>query len=977
MCSDLHPAPAEQHIVPQTQLAPSQSAHLVDPLFSESQHLEIARLLEDDPHHPKPAHSCAYCGLDTASSVVKCGTCDRWFCNGSNLRVGAHIVTHLVLLKHNVVSLHADLPLGADTLECYNCGSKNVFMLGFVAAKQDSVVVLLCRMPCAQLRDINWETNEWQPLIDQRRLLPWVAAVPLDEAMAHTRPVSHEQIAKVEAQWRINRDTTIDDVDGGDAAAAKLAPVLLRYADAYEYQNTLAPLVDAEAECDRALKESQALEHIVVQWGVSATGRHTALFTLSTYEHSNLVVAVGDEIVLHYRAFGGVADTTWTGEGYIVRLPSARLEVITLELTPSKRPPPVTENTGFTAEFVWKGTSYNRMQTALRAFATEEKSLSSFLYHKMLGHEVVAVEFDAAVPHSLTVPKMASLNQSQLHAVATALKMPLSLIQGPPGTGKTVTSATIIYHLTKMHKHRVLVCAPSNVAVDHLTEKLAAIGINVVRLVAKSRESMDGAALATTLPYSLHEKTWKLMLPEMKKLVKRRETQENVKKSKAAALQKALHKLEQQVLSTAQVVCCTCVGAGDFRLKGMKFRLVLIDESTQATEPEVLIPITKGAKQVILVGDHQQLGPVILDKNAADAGLQQSLFERLICHGQVPIRLEVQYRMNPALSEFPSNMFYEGLLQNGVTSEDRAWRGSLFPWPVPDCPMMFWANYGKEEISGSGNSYLNRVEAMNVEKIITRLFRDGVTPDQIGVVTPYEGQRAYIAQYMQMNSLIVEKRADYVEVEITSVDAFQGREKDFIILLCVRANDERAIGFLRDPRRLNVALTRARYGMVVLGNPRSLSKNRLWNYLLTHFRERGCLVEGPMDNLQLSMVPLGKIESTKQRGFGPLRNTFGANHDFDAQLMVSFVGGGDEIPEFHGEHVPVEPAYDDEKWPLLTLNEAAKLADENDGGVGRSGVDLRPDGPSAMASTTGRPEGGIDELDLRSIANAFASGLNI
>ena len=179
---------------------------------------------------------------------------------------------------------------------------------------------------------------------------------------------------------------------------------------------------------------------------------------------------------------------------------------------------------------------------------------------------------------------------------------------------------------------------------------------------------------------------------------------------------KLLRTSEMKALNKCDVVCCTCVGAADKRLSQFKFRSVLIDESTQASEPEVLIPIVKGAKQVILVGDHQQLGPVILDRKAADAGLKQSLFERLVFLGHVPIRLEVQYRMHPCLSEFPSNMFYEGSLQNGVTSDDRLIEDSTFPWPVIDTPMMFWANYGREELSASGNSYLNRVEAMNVEK---------------------------------------------------------------------------------------------------------------------------------------------------------------------------------------------------------------------------------------------------------------------
>ena len=269
-----------------------------------------------------------------------------------------------------------------------------------------------------------------------------------------------------------------------------------------------------------------------------------------------------------------------------------------------------------------------------------------------------------------------------------------------------------------------------------------------------------------------------------------------------------------------------------------------------------MVPVVLGARQLILVGDHCQLGPVVMCKKAAKAGLSQSLFERLVVLGIRPIRLQVQYRMHPALSAFPSNTFYDGSLQNGVTAAERTMPGLDFPWPEPDKPMFFYASLGQEEISSSGTSYLNRTEASMVEKIATKFIKAGIKPDQIGIITPYEGQRAYLVQYMQYSGSLHQKI--YQEIEVASVDAFQGREKDIIILSCVRANEHQGIGFLNDPRRLNVALTRAKYGTIVVGNPKVLSKQLLWNQLLTYYKEQKVLVEGPLNNLKESMIQFSK-----------------------------------------------------------------------------------------------------------------------
>ncbi|CAM9767578.1 unnamed protein product, partial [Choristocarpus tenellus] len=192
---------------------------------------------------------------------------------------------------------------------------------------------------------------------------------------------------------------------------------------------------------------------------------------------------------------------------------------------------------------------------------------------------------------------------------------------------------------------------------------------------------------------------------------------------------------EKEILQAADVICTTCVGAGDPRLcnLNLRFRQVLIDEATQAMEAECLIPIVLGAKQLVLVGDHCQLGPVVLCKKSAKAGLTQSLFERLVLLGIRPVRLQVQYRMHPCLSEWPSNMFYEGTLQNGVTEGERTMSQIEFPWPMPSKPMFFLMSSGVEEISSSGTSYLNRTEAAVVEKCVTRFLKNGLIPEQIGV----------------------------------------------------------------------------------------------------------------------------------------------------------------------------------------------------------------------------------------------------
>ncbi|WVR08657.1 hypothetical protein IAU60_005715 [Kwoniella sp. DSM 27419] len=828
-------------------------------------------------------HACNYCGIHNPQCVVKCLHCNKWFCNSRGNTSASHIVNHLVKAKHKEVVLHKESALGETIPECYNCGSKNVFMLGFIPAKSDTVVVLLCRQPCAALtnsRDINWDTSQWSAIIDDRQFLSWLVKVPSEAEQLRARQISLAQIAKLEELWRDNPDAKLEDAEA-QSGEEEMQPILLRYEDAYQYQNILGPLVKIEADYDKRMKESQTENDITIRWDMGLNQKRLAWFSMPKLESGEVRLAVGDELRIKFvgataglgggikglQAFNkwGGSDGTWEGVGSVIKIPNNVSDEICLELRRNDGVPSDCTH-GFSVDFVWKATSFDRMQQAMKTFAIDEKSVSGYIYHKLLGHELEPQVLRTQMPKRFSAPNLPELNHSQMAAVKAVLQKPLSLIQGPPGTGKTVTSASIVYHLAKMNPGQVLVCAPSNVAVDHLCEKIHQTGLKVVRVAAKSREALD----SNVAFLSLHSQVANADThPELQKLIQLRNDQGELSQSDERKYKSLVRACEKDILNAADVICVTCVGAGDPRLAKFKFRTVLIDEATQSAEPECMIPLVMGCKQAVLVGDHQQLGPVIMNKKAARAGLSQSLFERLVILGNRPIRLQVQYRMHPCLSEFPSNMFYEGTLQNGVTAPERLRKHVDFPWPVSDTPMFFHQNLGTEEISSSGTSFLNRTEASNVEKMVTKFFKSGVLPSQIGVITPYEGQRSYIASYMQLHGSL--KKDLYKDVEVASVDAFQGREKDYIILSCVRSNEHQGIGFLNDPRRLNVALTRAKYGVVILGNPKVLSKHPLWLYLLTHYKERSCFVEGPLSNLQPSMIQFSRPKKSLAAAMDPFK----------------------------------------------------------------------------------------------------------
>jgi regulator of nonsense transcripts 1 len=297
---------------------------------------------------------------------------------------------------------------------------------------------------------------------------------------------------------------------------------------------------------------------------------------------------------------------------------------------------------------------------------------------------------------------------------------------------------------------------------------------------------------------------------------------------------------EIKALKKADVIVTTCSAAADKRLAGIAFNSVIVDEATQAVEPEVLIPVfrsrekRKGKKtthhpippptRLVLIGDHKQLSPIVQSRKAFNDGLGISMFERLLIAGGMPFaKLKIQYRMHPELAVFPSTSFYHGSIQSGIRHKDRSI--SQFSFPNPQHPTIFLnVPSGKEKLNRT-KSYFNIEESELVKSLVLCLLDIHKVPaDSVAVISPYAAQRDLLKEIL--NDII----------EISSVDSFQGREKDFIIVSTVRS--KKKIGFLKDERRMNVMLTRARKGLFVIGNldTFSSSNSESWKQFICHMK---------------------------------------------------------------------------------------------------------------------------------------------
>lgn len=509
-------------------------------------------------------------------------------------------------------------------------------------------------------------------------------------------------------------------------------------------------------------------------------------------------------------------------------------------------------------------TSYKLMFEALDRVLKAKNNRLAYLRDLFYSHQ-------KAGRFSFEPMKFPWLNPTQERAVNEVLwAKDVAIVHGPPGTGKTTTLVEAINE-TLMRESQVLVCAQSNMAVDWISEKLVDRGINVLRIGNPTRVNDKMLGFTYERRFESHAdypQLWAIRkaIRELRKNRKKGSENYHQKmdrlKSRAAEIEL---RINAELFGEARVIACTLVGSAHHLLEGMKFGTLFIDEAAQALEAACWIPM-KRASRVILAGDHCQLPPTVKSIAALRAGLGKTLMERIAENKpEVVTLLKIQYRMNDEIMRFSSDWFYGGKVESApqikyrsvldydhpITWIDTSNEENQITIEGEDAPedsastssSVSAANQNsdlnfKEQFVGESFGRINKAEAeltlLTLAEYFTKIGKQRVLEERIdvGIISPYRAQVQYLKKLIKKYEFFKPYRR---LISVNTVDGFQGQERDVILISLVRSNDEGQIGFLKDLRRMNVAMTRARMKLIILGNRDTMTKHpfykKLWEYV--------------------------------------------------------------------------------------------------------------------------------------------------
>lgn len=490
-------------------------------------------------------------------------------------------------------------------------------------------------------------------------------------------------------------------------------------------------------------------------------------------------------------------------------------------------------------------TSYKTMFTALSGVMKAKNNQLAHLRDVLLGRTPVS-------QRSLFPIRFPWLNTTQEEAVNHVLAAKeVSIVHGPPGTGKTTTLVEAIYE-TLHRENQVMACAQSNTAVDWVSEKLVDRGINVLRIGNPTRVNDKMLSFTYERRFESHpdySELWgirKAIREIQSSFRKKSHSEKETARNRLSRLRFRATELEVQIdndlFSEARVIACTLVGSANRVLTNHTFTTLFIDEAAQALEAACWIAISK-ADRVILAGDHHQLPPTIKCIEAARGGLDRTLMQKVAANKPETVSLlKIQYRMHEDIMHFSSHWFYHDELK---AAPEVSHHGIL----AYDTPIVWFDTAGcdfEEDQLSESMSRINKQEAAllveQLQSYIEKISKERVLDESIdfGLISPYKSQVQYIRGLLKRNSFFKPFRK---LITVHTVDGFQGQERDVIMISLVRANNQGNIGFLNDLRRMNVAITRARMKLIILGDASTLTKHAFYRELYKYITARGHVIQ--------------------------------------------------------------------------------------------------------------------------------------
>ena len=773
------------------------------------------------------AKKCLYCFQSDEKFLCQCKDCGYYFCNNIH-RQTSHAVLHLKQCKHKKISLS---PFDIEIL-CKECRTKDIFALYF---KDDQILCKDC------LEQINCE-DEFIKIIENKRINNQILMSPDLPPLANRFDSYSESLIA-----RLNNKIIL-------LKNFHLPTVSLNYTKKKKYCLMYNTLLENEKNDINA--ENMEEESFIFNLKFDSVDTSYIIAEITKKEQ---------EFIFYPRQLLIVAKATNENKFWLARVIDIdkRQNKITIFFKDLDK---CLKDGEYAIKEKESLASYDRIIDGLESLKMKNSNLfDKNILSLIIGKEIKEGKGELSnkneyldqklLPKRLNISKLENieLNQSQEKAIKNCFMHKLTLIKGPPGTGKSTVLAFLAYHLLKLRKSsndKIFIGAPSNRAVDNISFLLQKLGLKFIRVLSLEKEMTEDVDKTYSLEDLIKEKIEKEVeknpkLKKIKELWEKRAKYGLLKNDDYEKYKKLIEEYQDQILNPSPIILSTINNSADSRISHYKFPIVIIDEATQALEPDCLLPLYHKAEMVIMIGDEKQLGPTVISKSSEIAGFGISLFERLSFYyngSDFISTLNEQYRMHKSLYEFSNKHFYNNqMITHGDIQLDENVKNN-FPWPNKDVPTFFYNIIDTEK--NENCSYYNEKEIYHVYGVVHKLIKAGARADNIGIITPYNAQK-----YQLYDKFSNDK---YDNLKIESVDGFQGMEKDYIIISTVRSNVSGKIGFLTSTKRLNVALTRAKKGVIILGNAECLAKkNGIWRDLISYYFSNDLIVQGPLSKLEL------------------------------------------------------------------------------------------------------------------------------